>query len=693
MSIVCTSRIGRVEVYARGARVVRLVETPPTLAAGEVDLVVPGITLLAEPGSFGARADGRRVVLVHSAVDTPQGALVEGETVQQLNLVNNRIWRLTTELELLSQQRPLLIEADLQPRRSRRRDVVARRLADAIAAADLLGRQLEALDERTAILKVQLRMAEREKAELALRDAQASEAARRGVERATSRVTIRVGGDGPVGALELSYFVTAARWWPRYTLRLTDGGRAGTLALEALVAQLTAEDWAGVKLSLSTADYLFDTQLPELPSLRLGRAQQPRARSFRAAPEGLDRLFEGYDRAFPSPARRVGAASAGGPPPAPPPPPEDAEELEGMLAEAEADMDMKDDDGASMRRRSAPAAKKAAFGATVAQRPSPAPMRSMAPPASAPMEMAASMPSAAPRPKGALGGGGAELRREPAPEPEPAWDDGAWQDFGRLALEAPTDGGRGRLAPTRGPAGKQRARLAAAIEKLAAPRARDPRQSRGSFDHRHEAAGSCDLPSDGLVHRLTLGQAGVQPSLVFRTVPREDPSVFREAELRNPFDAPLLDGPVDIYVEGSLVTTSDLQRVDRGGQLRVGLGVEERIRVVRNGFAEEESAGLLGGSRSVSHKVVIELTSSLNAEVPLEIVDRLPVSDDKTLEVKLVSSAPKVETYDQSDRGRPVRGGLRWKLLLAPSGKAKAELTYRLTFSAKDEVVGGNRRE
>ena len=495
--------------------------------------------------------------------------------------------------------------------------MVARRLADAIAAADLLGRQLEALDDRTAILKVQLRMAEREKSELALRDAQASEAARRGVERATSRVTIRVGGDGPVGALELSYFVTAARWWPRYTLRLTDGGRAGTLALEALVAQLTAEDWTGVKLSLSTADYLFDTQLPELASLRLGRAQQPRSRSFRAAPEGLDRLFEGYDRAFPSAPRRSVASTVGGPPPAPPAEAgDDAEELEGMLAEATADMDMKADDGDSMRRRSAPSApsaKKAAFGGMVASRPSPAPMRAMAPPASVPMEMAASMPPGAPpRPKGSLGGGGADLRREPEPPPEPAWDDGAWQDFGRLALQAPTEGGRGRLTQTRGPAPQQRARLAPAIERLAAPRARDPRQSRGSFDHRHEAAGSCDLPADGLVHRLTLGQAGVQPSLVFRTVPREDPSVFREAELRNPFDAPLLDGPVDIYVEGSLVTTSDLPRVDCGGQLRVGLGVEERIRVIRNGFAEEESAGLLGGSRSVSHKVVIEAARRLS---------------------------------------------------------------------------------
>ncbi len=692
MSVVCTSRIGRVEVYARGARVVRLVEAPPSLPGGEVDLVVPGVTLLAEPGSFGARAEGRRVLLVHAALDTPEAPLQEGETVQQLALVNNRIWRLTAECELLAQQRQLILDAQLEPRRSRRRDLVAQRFADGLAAAELLRRQLEDLDDRLATLKLRLRTAEKEKAELALRDAQASEAARRGAERSTSRVTIRVGGDGPVAALELSYFVTAARWWPRYTLRLTDGGRAGALSLEALVAQRTAEDWAGVKLSLSTADFLFDTQLPELPSLRLGRAQAPRARPFRPAPEGLDRLFEGYDRAFPAPRRaatpqRAAAAAASGadlyePLPSPP-----EEELFGGLAA----------EGAAAVMG---AAKKAAHEAPTPPRPmsvpmpvpSQAPRRAMAPsaPPAAAMETAAASASRM-EPKGS---GGADLKRpSPPPPPEPAWDDGGWRDFGRLTLEAPTQGGRGRLARIDNDSARARGRAAASVEKLAAPRARDPRQSRGSFDHRHEAAGSFDLPADGLLHRLTIGQAPVQPAVIFRTVPREDPSVFREAELRNPFDAPLLDGPVDIYVEGSLVTTSDLSRVDRSGQLRVGLGIEDRIRVVRNGFAEEEAAGLLGGSRSVNHKVQIELTSSLNAEVPIEIVDRIPVADDKALEIKLFTSEPKAESYDQADRGQPVRGGLRWKLRLPAGGKTKAEFGYRLTFSAKDEVVGGNRRE
>jgi hypothetical protein len=95
--------------------------------------------------------------------------------------------------------------------------------------------------------------------------------------------------------------------------------------------------------------------------------------------------------------------------------------------------------------------------------------------------------------------------------------------------------------------------------------------------------------------------------------------------------------------------------------------------------------------------VHISVASSLGVEAPLEVLDRVPVADDqleaKALEVKLVSTTPKAEPYDQAERGRPVRGGLRFKLVVPPGGKAEAELKYKLVFSNKDEIVGGNRRE
>ena len=107
---------------------------------------------------------------------------------------------------------------------------------------------------------------------------------------------------------------------------------------------------------------------------------------------------------------------------------------------------------------------------------------------------------------------------------------------------------------------------------------------------------------------------------------------------------PLLGGPVDIYVEGSLLLTAPLSPTDRGGTLRVGLGVEERIKVARNATVKEDTAGLLRGSTSVEHSIAIDLVSSLSAPIDLELVERSPVSDLEDLEIELLGSDPKGES-------------------------------------------------
>ena len=295
-----------------------------------------------------------------------------------------------------------------------------------------------------------------------------------------------------------------------------------------------------------------------------------------------------------------------------------------------------------------------------------------------------------------LGKGGAASPPPPPPEPEELEPSSGWLEFDALALPGPDDRARrGKLARTRGDAlSSQRSAAAARLEQLQpGPLLRDPLTSRGLFDHRFDAYGLVEIPSDGVAHRVSLGVAQAAPRLRLRTVPREAHDVFREAELKNPFDAPLLAGPVDVYVEGSLLSTTANDRIDKGGTLTVGMGVEDRVRVARNARADETSAGVFGGSTSVLHSIDIELSSSLGREVTVEVIDRLPVTDNKEIEIVRGDETPASQEYAQAERGSPVRGGRLWRVLLPASGKVRIDWTYRLTFAAKDELVGGNRRE
>ncbi len=129
------------------------------------------------------------------------------------------------------------------------------------------------------------------------------------------------------------------------------------------------------------------------------------------------------------------------------------------------------------------------------------------------------------------------------------------------------------------------------------------------------------------------------------------------------------------------------------GPYRVGLGVEERLRVARNVRIEEEKGGFVVEGTTLEYSVSIEIASTLGMATEVEVVDRLPVTDDKNIKIKVLSVVPDSQPYTQSERGSPVRGGLRWTLAVPAGGRATIEYKYRVSFSARNELVGGSRRD
>jgi len=96
--------------------------------------------------------------------------------------------------------------------------------------------------------------------------------------------------------LIVEYFVQGAKWTPTYVCRLNSANNTAAIALRALICQRTGEDWSGVQIELSTATPMGWCELPELPSLRLGRSQAfASKKAWRNPPKGAEILFEDYD--------------------------------------------------------------------------------------------------------------------------------------------------------------------------------------------------------------------------------------------------------------------------------------------------------------------------------------------------------------------------------------------------------------
>ncbi|MCK5796122.1 MAG: DUF4139 domain-containing protein, partial [Deltaproteobacteria bacterium] len=565
-------------------------------------------------------------------------------------------------------------------------------------------------------------------------------------------------GEAPTRArLRVDYHVPGARWAPAYQCHLSRDCQRAEVVLRALVAQASGEDWRGVRLSLSTAAPLVWTELPELTSIRIGRAQPPAPsrRGFRPPPRGAASLFADLDRerhaalkelpsASPWIAPTLKAASPEGLVPDPGvveeglfhcaanitvPAPEvldveeafDEEAFDEEIFPEEADYDEEvspaynESVDAVMATQPKVSRKKVAMSPGSAPAPSfsmpPSPSR--APSSQATNLMRAAAPTRRRRPS--------VLRtREVAALVDDYLTAGSavsTMAFSQLRLGGLDDlDKRARLQPIDTRAAyletllranvevhvdvvavvneaQQRAADVAALPPPAGTS--DVRRAAGTFDYAYIADAAVDVESDGAFHSVALGARVAESDVTYVIVPREDPHAYRKASLKNPLDAPLLPGPAEVHVGGDYVLTTTLPLVAPQGEFSLGLGVEQALKVARNTTFEERRRGeKVVAMTELLHGIEIDVQNHLSRPARCEVRERIPQADENAeVVVEEVKVEPSWEPFDQREERRLLRGGRRWRIDIGSGEKKTLRASYVVKIYANNELVDGNRRE
>ncbi|MEU8138484.1 DUF4139 domain-containing protein [Streptodolium elevatio] len=730
------SALESVVVYAQGAVCTRRTRfTLPEGHRGEFRIHVGDVPLSAYPqslrGTVTVGPDGLRVADVRPRIeavvvqprDVPELRRACDAADEHLTRLNARRARLHTEIEATAGLRAAQA-------RQRRDDPYPRPAAveSVLALADFVTDRLDTLQTRMRALEEECSQAEHDARVARHRLDEASGSLRVEEARTTGSavLTLDLAGDAPAPAapvevvVDLEYQVPGARWVPQYQLRLDTAMTGGTLVMRAAVAQRTGEDWTGVRLGLSTADLDRRTDLPELRSLRIGRRQAaPAPSGWREPPAGLDELFAGYDAGT---AKRRELAAADGrylPPDA-----IASKTLTGGavpggygMAELRADqgswMDEEQARGGypqaapmppPMAMPSAPIAP----GSAPAPPPPPAPRMRRSRPGGAPRAEAAGAPPPAQAFAGAAyGGGGAELELSdnymerldpdgPGGDAASALPGADLLDYADLVLTGPDDvAARGRLRPggSYDAAAVEYRRRAEAVASLALPaHAARVRESAGSYDYRFDVAAAADVESDGGWHTVPVCtvEVGLEPEFV--TVPSVDESVYGTVHVTNASAHALLAGPADVSVGGEFLMTVPLPTLAPGERQRVGVGVVESVQVARRTHMRESTAGLRNQTTVLDHRIEIDVANHLARDITVEVLERVPVSDDKDVKIEEHAADPQWERDAEPRDGQLVRGARVWRLRLPANSTRTLVGRYEIRIPGGKSVVGGNRR-
>jgi hypothetical protein len=637
--------ISQVTVHRDAAMVVRR----GTIEATQPLVHLRGLPLLLDEASLRARVAGTDVVDVQlcfdleglERADNSQAALNLAEALAAMQLLSVERTALVQERDWLATTRPQLDDDTPLPS------------PQTLLFWTTLDTQVEpwarSVDERIRTLDTQLRGAQ-ERVDACRAEVEAMSSQQWWRRWAPTRVAILHLADEVSGPLEveLSYRIPGATWTPSYRLEADATLQRGHFTMRALVTQATGEDWSAATLRLSTTSASRRTDLPPLPALRIGARQPPPRSSWRPLPADLDSLFP--------------------------------EDLAHTPTEAE---DLAPAPVAPRRARKMAAQRSAP----------PAPLSAGA----APMMLASatSVPPSASAPAPAI------TRIAPAR-----------QDYGRFRLADHTHppGQRGRLRPASpGDLVAECGLPPSAARHLVQVLSRLDRESRAApqrglpphhtlpgpvqgVDLRFDTDAEADIPSDGRFHAVAVFTQPVTLDAHYRTVPHVDPRVFRRVRAQIHRATALIAGPVDIFVGGDLVLTSPWAGTPGGGEIHLGLGVEDALQVARNVRYDEHARGLFGGARQVETSIEVCVASALAREVRLEILSRIPVTDSDDITIEMGASEPRAKPYEGEPDGPLLKGGLCQSVRVPPGGKVVTTLAYAVKIGAKHELIGGDRR-
>jgi len=148
----------------------------------------------------------------------------------------------------------------------------------------------------------------------------------------------------------------------------------------------------------------------------------------------------------------------------------------------------------------------------------------------------------------------------------------------------------------------------------------------------------CTIESDGEAHKVTIAIIDdIEANLEYILLPRLHDAVYVKAVCKNPRDFCFLEGPANIFVEGSFVATCPLEYTAPGQEFSFFLGPDKDLRVTyKVPTAVADKTGIFLKSNLDNFVGEIRVKNNKDVEVKLTVQDQLPRSSSSLITVTLV---------------------------------------------------------
>jgi uncharacterized protein (TIGR02231 family) len=190
------------------------------------------------------------------------------------------------------------------------------------------------------------------------------------------------------------------------------------------------------------------------------------------------------------------------------------------------------------------------------------------------------------------------------------------------------------------------------------------------------------VPPDGREQREPIGVYPLSGKVDYYIQPGMAELAYLRAKVANDSQVFILAGRTNVFRGDDYIGAGSLEQVAPGEEFESYLGVDERIKVERReSRRDKDEAGLIAKSNRLVREVNIELENTTDKEVKVEVVERLPISRNADIKVKMTKVEPK-ETETTKDNY------LRWEQSIKAKGKLELKVGYEVEYPAERTISG-----
>jgi len=195
----------------------------------------------------------------------------------------------------------------------------------------------------------------------------------------------------------------------------------------------------------------------------------------------------------------------------------------------------------------------------------------------------------------------------------------------------------------------------------------------------YDLPGRLTLPSRSDQQLVTIATITAKADFTLIATPLLTDYVYLQADLLNDSDTVLLPGQASMFRNGEFVGKSQLPQVTIGEKFTAGFGIDSQVQVAHE--LEDKRTRIQGGNRIDTYHYRIALSNYKNAAVELQLLDRLPYTDDASIKIELERTEPQLSKDAEYLRTARKKGILRWDLKLAPNTVDQSATVVKYSFT------------